>query len=74
MSEQPLNRRGTFYGFPQYAPCRVRRFVLTYFPQFCERVQLDSIVYNELGHPDDLISEASGDIDEFKALPRFATF
>ncbi|CAM9808423.1 unnamed protein product, partial [Hapterophycus canaliculatus] len=37
--------------------------------KFCERVQLDSIVYNELGHPDDLISEASGDNDEFKALP-----
>ncbi len=37
--------------------------------QFCERVQLDSIVYNELGHPDDLISEG-GEIDEFKSLPR----
>ena len=42
--------------------------------QFCERVQLDSIVYNELGHPDDLISEGSGDIEEFKSLPRYATF
>ncbi|CAN0553643.1 unnamed protein product, partial [Ectocarpus sp. 8 AP-2014] len=28
--------------------------------KFCERVQLDSIVYNELGQPDDLISDASG--------------
>ncbi|CAM9931032.1 unnamed protein product [Ectocarpus fasciculatus] len=38
--------------------------------KFCERVQLDSIVYNELGQPDDLISDASGgDMDEFKALP-----
>ncbi|CAN0342886.1 unnamed protein product, partial [Ectocarpus sp. 13 AM-2016] len=38
--------------------------------KFCERVQLDSIVYNELGQPDDLISDASGgDVDEFKALP-----
>ncbi|CAM9989821.1 unnamed protein product [Ectocarpus sp. 12 AP-2014] len=37
--------------------------------KFCERVQLDSIVYNELGQPHDLISDASGDVDEFKALP-----
>lgn len=45
---------------------------LSHVPQFCERVQLDSIVYNELGHPDDLISEGSGDVDEFKSLPRYA--
>eukprot|EP00903_Cladosiphon_okamuranus_P015657 g14459.t1 len=37
--------------------------------KFCERVQLDSIVYNELGHPDELISQGGGDIDEFKTLP-----
>ncbi|CAN0087067.1 unnamed protein product, partial [Scytosiphon promiscuus] len=36
--------------------------------KFCERVQLDSIVYNELGHPDDLLSEATGDNDELKLL------
>eukprot|EP00752_Nemacystus_decipiens_P007738 g6917.t1 len=37
--------------------------------KFCERVQLDSIVYNELGQPDDLISQGNGDVDDFKALP-----
>lgn len=41
--------------------------------QFCERVQLDSIVYNELGNPEDLVSgtEGTANVDEFNALPRF---
>ena len=38
--------------------------------QFCERVQLDSIVYNELGNPQDLISDDE-EIDAFNALPRY---
>lgn len=39
--------------------------------QFCERVQLDSIVYNELGDPRDLIPDGA-DVDEYDALPRYA--
>ncbi|CAM9176085.1 unnamed protein product, partial [Sphacelaria rigidula] len=37
--------------------------------KFCEKSQLDSIVYNELGNPVDLLSAASGDTREFKTLP-----
>lgn len=37
--------------------------------KFCERVQLDSIVYNELGDPRDLISDGAEDADEYDSLP-----
>lgn len=54
-------------------PCDLSLCVPHFTQKFCERVQLDSIVYNELGHPDDLVSQGGGDVDEFKALPRFAS-
>lgn len=58
--------------FPHSFPCDWSLCTPFFHPaKFCERVQLDSIVYNELGHPDDLISQGSGDVDEFKTLPRY---
>lgn len=46
--------------------------MLAFAFQFCERVQLDSIVYNELGDPRDLISDGAEDADEYDSLPRYA--
>ncbi|CAM9289011.1 unnamed protein product, partial [Choristocarpus tenellus] len=37
--------------------------------KFCERVQLDSIVYNELGDPEQLLSPDNNELEEYNALP-----
>lgn len=43
---------------------------MQHLDQFCERVQLDSIVYNELGEPENLIPE-SEDAEELKVIPGY---
>lgn len=39
--------------------------------QFCERVQLDSFVFNELGNPDDLLSDGNATEDDINNLSRY---